>query len=210
METLHIDIYRLLSRVLSLTELHHLELVSTKLNKIINNRQIWKALCDAHEINMSNDNIHPREEIKIFYEHIPGQSRENLHRHIAQLIGPTNFLNLPVLNLGEKRSDYIDYVMATDLTHPITKGVDIVRRPFISLRYLDISKNVQKAITVFHRYSDQERPWVNGTCYNSDCFEDRLMTADLRERMNELVLGHTIDFTFTMWNKDEKRAYRLI
>lgn len=55
---------------------------------------------------------------------------------------------------------YIDGIGIQDIRHSISIGVDVFRRPFITLAYReDVSKKAH-CLTVFQRYTDNKHMWV--------------------------------------------------
>lgn len=133
-----------------------------------------------------DSSITVEEQMKLFQE--IDKPNKSLHAYIARIIGPVAFNKLPVLNLGKNigNTEYLDFVTVEMVSDPIMKGEDAAQRPFIVLRYRNNLDNKVRAITVFHRYTNEEI-WCNGTCYPKDCFNDRLMTQVCKEYMTRLV-----------------------
>lgn len=113
---------------------------------------------------------------------------KGLQLSVADEIGSVTYHRLPELELRWVR-DYLDWLSADDLSAPLMRGMDNCRRAFLAMRYRDESTGEMKAIMVHERYTDMERPVVNGTRYLDSCFDDRLMTSDQFKRMADMLLG---------------------
>lgn len=77
---------------------------------------------------------------------------------------------LPILDLGKKvgHTDYIDFVRVDDVSAPIMRGVDVYRRPFVTIRVIDRETNKMGVHTLFRRYTDEiSNTWCCGSCYKN-------------------------------------------
>lgn len=87
---------------------------------------------------------------------------QSIHVFVTNVLGPRGFLNLPILNLEDRKgpTGYIDFVKPQDMSAPLMRGVDKLDRPFIALRYVDskgiVNPDEPKVRVVFHRYKNQD------------------------------------------------------
>ena len=90
---------------------------------------------------------------------------------------------LTLLNLGDKRgnTDYIDFVSVEDVSAPIMYGIDICKRPFVTLRVINRETGKMSVHTIFQRYTDSVRPWCCGTAYQ------RIVDTCLRDSEKEFL-----------------------
>jgi hypothetical protein len=109
--------------------------------------------------------------------------------------GEDLLLTLPILDIGQKMgfTDYLDFIKATDMTHPIMKGVDAYSRPFLAIKFNVKKKGIisQAVGTFFQRYTDDTKNWAYGTCYNhSDSIyvESRVRLYDYEDLTKRLKL----------------------
>jgi hypothetical protein len=75
---------------------------------------------------------------------------------------------IPILDLGNKSgiTNYIDFVTVEDVNAPIMKGIDVYKRPFLTLRIQDRLENTVSVHTIFRRYTDaSSETWCTGTRY---------------------------------------------
>jgi len=104
-----------------------------------------------------------------------------LHVFVAKIIGIDNFMDLPILDLGNRRgsTDYIDFVTNEDMNAPLMKGIDCFTRPFIAIRYINRERNTFSTVVIFHRYTD-EGSLAIGCCYPGSCFpHSRIRNSDM-------------------------------
>ena len=108
--------------------------------------------------------------------------------------------NLPVLDLKDETgfSDYIDFIKAENMDHPIMIGVDCFNRPFMAIK---VKTNEDKYVvgTFFQRYTDDPYTWAYGTCYsgaNMIFHKSRFHTEEdittLTEKLYNLFYNKTI------------------
>jgi hypothetical protein len=85
----------------------------------------------------------------------------NKRAEIVKNCGIPNFETLPILDLGVRRAstDEIDFIKPEELTASIMKGVDILKRPFISLKIKRKDDNEVFVSTIFQRYMNDTQ-WV--------------------------------------------------
>jgi hypothetical protein len=85
---------------------------------------------------------------------------------------------IPILDLGNKSgiTNYIDFVTVEDVNAPIMKGIDVYKRPFLTLRIQDRLENTVSVHTIFRRYTDaSSETWCTGTryrCLIDTCIRD--------------------------------------
>ena len=113
----------------------------------------------------------------------------------------SDYKNIPVLDIGERRghTDYIDFIIESDMQYPVMKGVDIHRRPFLALKLQKDNgkKKSDFVITIFQRYTDNNNTWCYGTCYEFGLFWannhlSRLDYEPIYYRLNELFNGRSV------------------
>jgi hypothetical protein len=88
--------------------------------------------------------------------------------------GKQEYEKLPIFDLSQynKRSDYIDYIHARDLSAPIMRGIDKNGRRFFTIRFYNVENNEGSEVkyhgpyceTIFERYSNNGE-WTRG-CSN--------------------------------------------
>jgi hypothetical protein len=109
---------------------------------------------------------------------------------------------LPVLDIGNKMgfTDYIDFIRAVDMNHPIMKGTDIYGRKFIAIkvRTHNTKTNEFKEIvgTFFQRYLNTNQ-YAFGTAYDLNIIhhDSRLreyQSENLEKRLKLLLDGQII------------------
>ena len=77
---------------------------------------------------------------------------------------------IPILHLNAKRTgytDYIDYICWDEVIHPVMRGWDKYKRPFIVIKVL-IDKKYKLMQTFFQRYTDDKYPWVGAGCIGNE------------------------------------------
>lgn len=76
---------------------------------------------------------------------------------IANLGGNAFFETLPNLDLQNRTGNtgLIDFLEPKDLSHPIMKGLDNLKRPFIAIKIFDPFVNRQYVVSYFQRYIDK-------------------------------------------------------
>jgi hypothetical protein len=116
-------------------------------------------------------------------------------------------MDLPILDLKNRmgHSDYIDFLQPEELTHPIMRGIDAYRRPFVAFKvYVAGPKdkdNYEIVGTFFQRYSDDTDAWAFGTTFNGnqEIYHDSRVRLDsyedLEKRLKLLIAGETINNT---------------
>jgi hypothetical protein len=112
----------------------------------------------------------------------------------------SNYKNIPIIDIGKKcgHTDYIDFIVESDMKYPVMKGVDICRRPFLALKLQkDNGKKSNFVITIFQRYTDNNNTWCYGTCYEFGLFwlNNYLSSLDneyIYYRLNELFNGRSV------------------
>ena len=80
--------------------------------------------------------------------------------------------DVPVLAFQDRfcgRTDYLDGIVYSDLTHPLMIGVDRYRRPYLCVVYhwlvgSDGAKTKTCMLTVFQRYTDSPFTWCSIGC----------------------------------------------
>jgi hypothetical protein len=182
------DIHFLIVSHASLPVLATLLRTCRKLNQLSSHDDIWKNIAFRYMTATEHVKNDPKGSVKAWLSLNLDQGYTSLHRFVANTIGPGKFQGLPVLELPHTR-DYIDWIETNNLSGPITRGIDFCRRPFIALRYMKGTDPQIKAITVFQRYTDSDRPWCNGTCYGNECFLDRCMYEEWITKMEKMLLG---------------------
>jgi hypothetical protein len=102
---------------------------------------------------------------------------------LVDIIGYDQLEKFPVLDLGDKvgMTDYIDFVRLEDVTAPVMRGVDVYRRPFLTLRVINRKTGKLSVHTIFQRYTDCVSPWCCGTRY------ERIVETCLRESEKEFL-----------------------
>jgi hypothetical protein len=109
---------------------------------------------------------------------------------------------LPILDIGNKMglTDYIDFIKAEDMNHPLMKGTDIYGRKFIAIKVKthNTKTNQYKEIvgTFFQRYSNTNQ-YAFGTVYDLNIIhhDSRLreyQSENLEKRLKLLLDGQTI------------------
>ncbi len=96
--------------------------------------------------------------------------------------------NYPILDIGQRvgHTHYIDFLEVDDLTHPIMRGVDVFRRPFISFRVLNRNTGKLSVHTLFKRYTDEScTMWCYGTHF--DVISDSLPREGDKEFLHRLL-----------------------
>jgi len=110
---------------------------------------------------------------------------------LRQLVSQLNIQDIPILDLGDYvgHTGYIDFIKSKDMSSPIMRGIDCLRRPFLSIkvdckRYPvpsysedteedpgepEVRKTVhaQFVYTIFQRYTDDSQLITTATCYPS-------------------------------------------
>jgi hypothetical protein len=83
----------------------------------------------------------------------------NKRAEMIQNCGIFNLETLPILDLGDRSgaTDYIDFIKPENLTAPVMKGLDIHKRPFISLKIKRKDHDEVFVTTIFQRYTDHTR-----------------------------------------------------
>lgn len=118
-----------------------------------------------------------------------------------------DFKDYPTLDLGRTcgSTEYIDFIRASDMSHPIMTGVDVFKRPFITIKFLvefkDDEKPQEMVGTFFQRYTGETSNWAFGTCYESNnLFHDSRVRldhyAELPSRLSAIKEGksvHSVD-----------------
>ena len=73
-----------------------------------------------------------------YYPEMPAHAdvHEQTHQALLEAFGlqEQDWDDLPLHDVGQRRSDYIDWITATDLHHPVSRVRDVHGRPGISLR----------------------------------------------------------------------------
>lgn len=102
------------------------------------------------------------------YEKVDGTT----HKVIEAFGGLKEFCALPFLpwqdRFEEGGTDYIDGVQLKDVSHPIMRGEDPFRRPFVTVKTRELnSKRIDNQPPVgvealFQRYSENSRIWATG------------------------------------------------
>jgi hypothetical protein len=109
---------------------------------------------------------------------------------------------LPLLDIGNKigYTDYIDFIRAEDMNHPIMKGIDIFGRKFIAIKVKtrNTQTNEFKEIvgTFFQRYSNTNQ-YAFGTVYDLNIIHHdsrvrEYQSENLEKRLKLLLDGQTI------------------
>lgn len=95
------------------------------------------------------------------------------------------------LDLGQRQgsTDYIDFVRVDDMTSPIMFGIDVCRRPFVSVLLSD-KDGKQFVITGFQRYTDSEHPFCVGGMHHWFFFKHN--AEDITEKFTRLFAGEEI------------------
>lgn len=110
--------------------------------------------------------------------------------------------DLPILDLGSNRgdTDYIDFIEAKGMVHPIMKGTDCVHRPFISIKLVVQNTEGQTSlavVTIFQRYTDDKSVWTVGSCYKHNllCKSGQISKTDyvFVDRLKRLINGEKIN-----------------
>ena len=194
-------IYYVLPMLGSMSHVMIFAQLSMKYNRMVNgSHSFWMRLCKEHGIQSTDPDVPPKEQLRLYLE--IDKPLRSLHAHVARVIGPVAFSKLPVYDTKDNIgwTGYLDFIHAGDMTAPVMKGIDAVRRPFIVLRYENRETGKVGVATVFHRYTDGES-WVNGTCYR-ELFPDRVMRPIYIEYMDRLLrrepCGHL------EWNNGEE------
>lgn len=129
----------------------------------------------------------------------------NLYIHCPFLYNTVpNIDELPVLDTGSRvgMTDYIDFITEDEMKYPVMRGVDVYRRPFISVR-VTVTKpsgDTSKAVgTFFQRYTDApQAQWCFGTCYpigiiTDESYTNRERQDKLENRLRKLFNGETLN-----------------
>ena len=71
---------------------------------------------------------------------------------------------LPILDFNTNfcLGDYIDNIKTKDLKYPIMVGVDLWKRPYITIKFNETKYQKYRAITVFQRYTNDKKNWTFG------------------------------------------------
>jgi hypothetical protein len=152
----------------------------------LSNEVFWKTRAEQLGLTVLDPLISVKDQVKIYLA--INKPNKSLHAYIARLIGPVSFNAIPVLDLGDNigRTAYLDFISTENMTAPVMRGEDRVKRPFICLRYKNNIRDKIRVITIFHRCTDSES-WVNGTSYHKSCFRDRIMKNVYKDYMARLI-----------------------
>lgn len=114
-----------------------------------------------------------------------------------------DFNTLPEYDLGGRGglTDYIDFLVAEEIDHPIMRGIDRYKRPFIIIKVktTDVNGDVSYAVgTFFQRYTDDVINWAFGTCYTTNRIHNDARVRDyqyenLEKRLTMLFSGEKIN-----------------
>jgi hypothetical protein len=92
---------------------------------------------------------------------------------IRDILGNETFEALPILDLQGRfgKTDYIDFLTASDLSAPAMKGVDHLQRPFIAFKAENKVTGEKFTQVIFQRYTDDPGLWVSAgkVCANGAC-----------------------------------------
>lgn len=115
---------------------------------------------------------------------------------------------LPILDLQGRNghTDYIDFIKPDDMEFSIMKGIDLFKRPFISLK-VNIN-NKETVGTFFQRYSDCNKNWAFGSkSYDFAIYHDsrlRNEDYDFLEKRLKLLLNGEIIYNIDLYKDDYK------
>lgn len=78
-----------------------------------------------------------------------------------------NNLDVPFLDVGDRRGStyYIDYIELDEITYPVMKGLDLLLRPFIVIKFI-VDGHIRHQ-TFFQRYTNNENYWTTGNPFGS-------------------------------------------
>lgn len=78
-----------------------------------------------------------------------------------------NNLNVPMLDVGDRigDTDYIDYIKLDELICPVMKGIDLLLRPFIVIKFV-IEGQIRHQ-TFFQRYTNNEHFWITSNTFGT-------------------------------------------
>lgn len=113
---------------------------------------------------------------------------------INTFLGLDNILKLPILNVGNRTRNYLDYVKPEELTYPIMRGHDIFKRNFIAFRLRCVIEHMSFNIVIvlFQRYVN-DTDWVGVS--NPCGYQSLLWNPDhkiLYDRLEQLILDKKI------------------
>lgn len=121
-----------------------------------------------------------------------------------------NFEKLPVLNLGGKTKDYIDWLKPSDVSHPIQRGVDSAKRTFFTLRLkfkpLELkngSESEQFVVTVFQRYTGEADNWAWGTMNYSPLYSGRIYEEGAKTLQELVTKGSYVKLEMAINKRDD-------
>jgi hypothetical protein len=132
-------------------------------------------------IKMQTDNTPPKE---------PSFKVVLLNEFLRDKVGINTPIDIPMLDIGCRRggTDYIDFVKVSDMSDRLMWGYDIHKRFFLSVRYR-VNDGDMKVTTVFQRYSDDDRTFVNGTAYlGRELFPSALMTDTYWSLLRDIIV----------------------
>ncbi len=141
----------------------------------------WKRLVDNNEFKKSK--------ITYLFDKT-GLSR--LPENIAAAFdcyGPKQMIELPVLNVGDRKNDCLNFFKIDEMTSPVMRGLDSYKRPFISIK-VKITNDEKNIITLFKRYTN-DNMWV--ACFSYP------------EPSNQVFVESYFGFT---WGSIDKEKFR--
>lgn len=124
------------------------------------------------------------------------------------LLGEGVIEALPVLDIGKRvgPTNYIDFIGPDEMFNSIMKGVDVYRRPFISIKvkYNDLNSNSDEDLvkfavgTFFQRYTDDNYNWAYGTRYKQNIIYNSSIVRDydyesLETRLKKIFDGESVN-----------------
>lgn len=104
---------------------------------------------------------HPEKEI---VAHVNGLYPEAI---LDMFDGAENLVRVPVLDVANIESGYIDYIHPQHMTHPIMRGVDHYGRGFVTFCYKLHNSDKEVTEALFQRYTyERASYWQSGTHNN--------------------------------------------
>lgn len=160
--------------IMNIDKLNYFDIIDCN---IINNIIFYLNINELNILELTHKNTELKNVIRHRAKNLRSSAKffRNLNRyiilkHFEDTFFPMKLVSkFPILDFEPKfmgPTNYIDRIRPQDMKHPIMIGVDIYRRPFICIKYFeDIDSDNEfgigsSLITVFQRYSDNNRGWI--------------------------------------------------
>lgn len=120
-----------------------------------------------------------------------------------------NIKDIPILEFVDDKmgtTDYIDMIEASDMSHPIMRGCDKYKRPFIAFKFIimpntnDYVKPREIVHTLFQKNTNDPNIWCWGSYYfprtgilSSSTYLTDLEYPNLKTKLKILLNGETIN-----------------